>query len=67
MRAPNMSLRCPTTKMLKKASPNEVDAFQAYTIRNLDNKISTSSDIETDSKINPDFPKSIFLAQFASM
>ena len=35
-----------TTKMLKKASPDEVDAFQAYTIRNLDNKVSTSSDIE---------------------
>ena len=35
-----------TTKMLKKASPEEVDAFQAYTIRNLDNKVSTSSDIE---------------------
>ena len=32
--------------MLKKASPDEVDAFQAYTIRNLDNKVSTSSDIE---------------------
>ena len=35
-----------TTKMLKKASPDEVDAFQAYTIRNLDYKVSTSSDIE---------------------
>ena len=35
-----------TTNMLKKASPDEVDAFQAYTIRNLDNKVSTSSDIE---------------------
>ena len=35
-----------TTKMLKKASPDEVDAFQAYTIRNLDNKVSTSLDIE---------------------
>ena len=35
-----------TTKMLKKASPDEVDTFQAYTIRNLDNKVSTSSDIE---------------------
>ena len=33
-------------KMLKKASPDEVDSFQAYTIRNLDNKVSTSSDIE---------------------
>ena len=35
-----------TTKMLKKASPDEVDAFQSYTIRNLDNKVSTNSDIE---------------------
>ena len=35
-----------TTKMLKKASHDDVDAFQAYTIRNLDNKVSTSSDIE---------------------
>ena len=32
-----------TTKMLKKASPDEVDAFS---IRNLDNTVSTSSDIE---------------------
>ena len=35
-----------TTNMLKKASLDEVDAFQAYTIRNLDNKVSNSSDIE---------------------
>ena len=35
-----------TTKMLQKVSPEEVDAFQAYTIRNLDNNLSTSSDIE---------------------
>ena len=33
------------TKMLEKASSNEIDTFQAYTIRNLDNKLSTSSDI----------------------
>ena len=32
-----------TTKMLKKANPDEVDGFQAYTIRNLHNKV---SDIE---------------------
>ena len=34
-----------TTKMLEKVS-KEVDAFQAYTIRNLDNNLSTSPDIE---------------------
>ena len=34
------------TKMLEKASANEIDAFQAYTIRNLDNKLSTTSNIE---------------------
>ena len=32
--------------MLKKASPNEIDAFQAYTIRNLDSKVSSTSDID---------------------
>ena len=35
-----------STKMLEKVSPEEVDAFQSYTIRNLDNNLSTSSDIE---------------------
>ena len=40
------STKYATTKMLKKASTDEVDAFQAYTIRNLDNKVSTSSGIE---------------------
>ena len=35
-----------TTEMLKKVSPDEVDAFQAYTIRNLDSKLSMGSDIE---------------------
>ena len=35
-----------TTEMLKKVSPNEVDAFQAYTIRNLDSKLFIGSDIE---------------------
>ena len=35
-----------TTEMLKKVSPDEVDAFQAYTIRNLDSKLSIGSDIE---------------------
>ena len=35
-----------TTEMLKKVTPDEVDAFQAYTIRNLDNKLSMGSDIQ---------------------
>ena len=35
-----------TTRMLKKASREDVAGFQAYTIRNLDNKQSTTSDIE---------------------
>ena len=35
-----------TTRMLKKASREDVAGFQAYTIRNLDNKLSTTSDIE---------------------
>ena len=34
-----------TTEMLKKVTPDEVDAFQAYTIRDLDNKLSMGSDI----------------------
>ena len=32
--------------MLKKVSPDEVDAFQAYTIRNLDSKLCIGSDVE---------------------
>ena len=32
--------------MLEKASDAEVSQFQCYTIRNLDNKLSTESDIE---------------------
>ena len=35
-----------TTHMLEKASKEDVAGFQAYTIRNLDNKLSTTSDIE---------------------
>ena len=35
-----------TTRMLEKASKEDVAGFQAYTIRNLDNKLSTTSDIE---------------------
>ena len=35
-----------TTEMLKTVTPDEVDAFQAYTIRNLDSKLSMGSDIQ---------------------
>ena len=35
-----------TIEMLKKVSSDELDAFQAYTIRNLDSKLSTVSDLE---------------------
>ena len=35
-----------TTEMLKKVSPDEVDSFLAYTIRNLDSKLSIGSDID---------------------
>ena len=35
-----------TTSMLEKASKDDVAGFQNYTIRNLDNKLSSSSDIE---------------------
>ena len=35
-----------STRMLEKATTEEIDAFHAYTIRNLDNKVSTASDIE---------------------
>ena len=35
-----------TTKILKKVSPEEVGEFQSYTIRNLDNKLPPSSDVE---------------------
>ena len=35
-----------STEMLKKVSPHEVDAFQAYTITNLDSKLSIGSDID---------------------
>ena len=35
-----------TTEMLKKVSSDELDAFQAYTIRNLDSKLFTVSDLE---------------------
>ena len=35
-----------TTSMLEKATKDDVAAFQAFTIRNLDNKLSHTSDIE---------------------
>ena len=35
-----------TTRMLEKATKDDVASFQAYTIRNLDNKLSPTSDIE---------------------
>ena len=35
-----------TSGMLEKASKDDIASFQAYTIRNLDNKMSTHSDIE---------------------
>ena len=35
-----------TSSMLEKAIEDDVAAFQAYTIRILDNKLSTTSDIE---------------------
>ena len=48
-----------STQMLEKSTTAEIDAFQAFTIRNLDNKLSTTSDIEqykllsvTDDPIN---------------
>ena len=34
------------TSMLEKASKDDLAEFQAFTIRNLDNKLSTKSDIE---------------------
>ena len=35
-----------TSQMLEKATESEIAGFQAYTIRNLDNKLSTESDTE---------------------
>ena len=35
-----------TKKMLEKATPADIDAFQAYTVRNLDNKLTITSDVE---------------------
>ena len=34
-----------TSRILQKASKDDINEFQAYTIRNLDNRLSTSSDI----------------------
>ena len=35
-----------SSTMLEKATKEDIDGFQAYTIRNLDNKLSTESDID---------------------
>ena len=35
-----------SSTMLEKASADDIAAFQAYTIRSLDNKLSSESDIE---------------------
>ena len=35
-----------TSRMLDKASKSDVSGFQTFTVRNLDNKLSTDSDIE---------------------
>ena len=42
----NRSSNIATTGMLEKATKDDVVALQAYKIRNLDNKLSTTSDIE---------------------
>ena len=41
-----------TSKMLDKATANDVAGFQSYTIRGLDNKMSTVSDIEQYKLLN---------------
>ena len=41
-----------TSRMLEKASRDDIATFQAYTIRNLDNKISSTSDIEQYKVLN---------------
>ena len=38
--------------MLEKASTDEIDAFQSYTIRNLDKKLSSQPDIEQYKVVN---------------
>ena len=41
-----------TSRMLAKASKSDVSGFQAFTVRNLDNKLSTHSDIEQYKLLN---------------
>ena len=41
-----------SSTMLEKATTDEIDAFQAYTIRNLDKKLSTQPDIEQYKVLN---------------
>ena len=41
-----------SSTMLEKATADEIDAFQAYTIRNLDKKLSTQPDIEQYKVLN---------------
>ena len=41
-----------TSRMLAKASESDVSEFQAFTVRNLDNKLSTDSDIEKYKLLN---------------
>ena len=41
-----------TSRMLAKASESDVSGFQAFTVRNLDNKLSTDSDIEQNKLLN---------------
>ena len=46
-----------TSQMLEKASESDIAGFQAYTIRNLDNKLSTQSDTEQYKVLNvKEFP-----------
>ena len=41
-----------TSRMLVKASESDVSGFQAFTVRNLDNKLSTDTDIEQYKLLN---------------
>ena len=41
-----------TSRMLAKASESDVSGFQAFTVRNLDNKLSTDTDIEQYKLLN---------------
>ena len=39
--------------MLDKADDGDIDGFQAFTVRNVDNKLSTESDIDQYKLLNP--------------